>query len=517
MWAYILHESEHSLLLSFGGRSRWFAREAVRIDESGQAWLPDDVAKRDALDEIIPVDDLDELVSRLTIPSDIAITPKPNRDHQQDAFAKLRQLRCFALHMQMRGGKTKVAIDILCNHHANGVIDHVLWCCPLSIVATAQEQWRKWRTTDLPVTIVALETLSQCRAERFAQMTAVMDERCALIIDESHMVKSGLTKRSKRLYPLTKRAAIRGVLTGTPVVNNIGDIYNQMRLLDWRILGYRSYYAFRDAHLVMSSKIPGLIRGSKNLEHLQARMAPFVVEWRRDYSEQQDYNVEWLTMTETQQIWYREIKDAVLERMAAMTDARHDIYLLFTALASVMSGKLSVRILQAVFGRPCPAVVLETPKHQAALDWIAQQDGPALVWCARRHDLAELADSLPDAITVHGGIPPNERHQRIQTFRAQGGVLLAMTQVARRGIEIAECSNVLYYSNSFDYEMRAQSEMRTVLPDSKGVCTYTDLVFADSLDERMRDALVAKENIAERFARLFREDKDQALKELKTL
>ena len=92
-----------------------------------------------------------------------------------------------------------------------------------------------------------------------------------------------------------------------------------------------------------------------------------------------------------------------------------------------------------------------------------------------------------------------------------------MTQVARRGIEIAECSNVLYYSNSFDYEMRAQSEMRTVLPDSKGVCTYTDLVFADSLDERMRDALVAKENIAERFARLFREDKDQALKELKTL
>ena len=517
MQADILHESEHSLLLSFAGQTRWFAREAVRIDEVGQAWLPDGVASRDPLDEIVAVDDLDELVRRLTIPSDIVITPKPNRPHQQAAFEKLWQLRCFALHMQMRGGKTKVAIDILCNHHANSVIEHVLWCCPLSVVATAQEQWSRWRTTDLPVTIVALETLSQCRAERFARMTAVMDERCALIIDESHMVKSGLTKRSKRLYPLAQRAAIRGVLTGTPVVNNIGDIYNQMRLLDWRILGYRSYYSFRDAHLVMSSKIPGLIRGSKNLEYLQARMAPFVVEWRRDYGEQQAYHIEWLSLTETQQQWYREIKDAVLERMAAMTDARHDIYLLFTALASVMSGKLSARILQAVFGRPRPAVELETPKRQAALDWIAQQDGPALVWCARRHDLAEMAAALPDTIVVHGGIPPDERHRRIQSFRAHGGVLLAMTQVARRGIEIAECRNVLYYSNSFDYEMRAQSEMRTVLPDSEGVCTYTDLVFADSLDERMRDALVAKENIAERFARLFREDKDQALKEIKYL
>lgn len=348
-------------------------------------------------------------------------------------------------------------------------------------------------------------------------MTAAMTDRSGLIVDESHMIKNGRTQRSKRIYSLRERAVVCGLLTGSPIVNNVHDIYNQMRLLDWRILGYRSYCAFRDAHLVMSSKIPGLIHGSKNLDHLQSRIAPFVYEWQHDYSAQRRYHVRWLTLSDTQREWYLEVKEAILGRLLLMSDNNHDIYLLFTALASVMSGRLSINLMRSVFGRFRPPVEMESPKRQAALDWVERQRGHALVWCARRHDLAELSSALPEAIVVHGGISPDERHRRIQRFRESSGVLLAMSQVARRGIEIAECDNVLYYSNSFDYEMRAQSEMRTLLPDAESFCTYTDLIFTGTLDERMRDAIGAKENIAHQFARMFREDREKAIEELKKL
>ena len=123
------------------------------------------------------------------------------------------------------------------------------------------------------------------------------------------------------------------------------------------------------------------------------------------------------------------------------------------------------------------------------------------MWCARRHELDRLAADLPDAVIIHGGIAPVERHARITRFRERGGVLLAMMQVARRGIELYECDDVLYYSQTFDYEARAQSEMRTLLPSPDSHCRYTDLLISNSID----------------FASLFRDDRARALNELEKL
>lgn len=508
----IVDTADASLVELPGGDTVWLAAGAF-VRDGGHAVVPDGMAGNRA-----PADPGTQLRRLLTLSGGIAITPKPNRPHQAEAFAKLHDLRCFALHMQMRGGKTKVAIDLLCNHHANGHIGHVLWCCPLSVVATARQQWMRWRSTDVPVDFAPLETLSQCGPERLAALTAGMTERSAIIIDESHMVKNGLTRRHKRLRPLCNKAVVRGLLTGTPITNNVQDIYDQMRLLDWRILGYTSYWRFCEAHLVMSDKYPGLIRGTRNLGTLHERMAPYTYEWSHDYSDQQEYATRWLTMTDEQQEWYDSIKRAVIDRLQQMTEQSHDIYLLFTALASVLSGHLSARLLSAIYQRPrtSPAI-FDTPKHQAALEWVAAQGSHALVWCARRHELDRLAADLPDAVIIHGGIAPVERHARITRFRERGGVLLAMMQVARRGIELYECDDVLYYSQTFDYEARAQSEMRTLLPSPDSHCRYTDLLINDSIDERMRDAVDSKEHIARRFAQLFRDDRARALSELESL
>ena len=509
----IIDTADASLVEFPGGDTLWLATGSF-VRDGDHAVLPEAPEVGHATTTAADT----QLRRLLTLAGGISITPKPSRPHQAEAFAKLHDLRCFALHMQMRGGKTKVAIDILCSHHANGHIDHVLWCCPLSVVATAKQQWQRWRTTDVPVDFAPLETISQCGHERLATLTAGMTDKSALIIDESHMVKNGLTCRHKRLRPLCNKAVVRGLLTGTPITNNVQDIYDQMRLLDWRILGYTSYWRFCDAHLVMSDKYPGLIRATRNLDVLQQRMAPYVYEWSHDYDSQRKYTTRWLTMSDAQQEWYADIKRVVIDRLQQMAEREHDIYLLFTALSSVLSGYLSPRLLTAVYQRrrERPAI-FDTPKYREALDWIAEQEGHALVWCARRHEIDTLAAALPEAVVIHGDIAPDERHTRIARFRERGGVLLAMMQVARRGIELYECDDVLYYSQTFDYEARAQSEMRTLLPTPESHCRYTDLIIGNSLDERMRDAVDSKESIAQRFARLFRNDKERALTELEQL
>lgn len=497
------------------GDTMWLAKDSY-LCENNYALIPTSSIDNNSVKVGIYADQ--NLQKLFTLAAPIRITPKPNQPQQASAFTKLHNLRCFALHMQMRAGKTKVAIDILCNHHANGHIDHVLWCCPLSVVDTAKQQWRRWRSTDLVVDFAPLETLSQCGNDRLLTLTANMTDRSAIIIDESHMAKNGLTVRHKRLKPLCQRAVVRGLLTGTPITKNIQDLYDQFYLLDWRILGYRNYYQFCRAHLVMSVKYPGLIRATRNLNTLRDRLAPYIYEWSHNYEGQRQYNFQELVMTAEQRKYYESIKDAVIGRLRTLTEADHDIYLLFTALASVLSGYLSPRLLTSVFRRPhLEPIVLQSPKYQAALDWLAAQKGHALVWCIRRHEINQLADALPSATVIHGDINPEERHRLITRFRANGGVLLAMMQVARRGIELYECDNVLYYSQSFDYEMRAQSEMRTLLPDPESHCHYTDLIIGRSLDTRMREAVDCKEHIAHRFANLFRVDRAQAIDQLEQL
>lgn len=73
---------------------------------------------------------------------------------------------------------------------------------------------------------------------------------------------------------------------------------------------------------------------------------------------------------------------------------------------------------------------------------------------------------------------------------------MAQPKTGGYGITLTEASTVVYYSNSYDLEIRLQSEDRAHRIGQKRAVTYIDLVSPDTIDEKILQALRSKINIA---------------------
>ena len=461
-----------------------------------------------------------ELIDELSSWVQLSVSTDGNMPQQTAALQHLHCRKVFALFMECRAGKTKTAIDLVTCHFKAGRIDRCLWIMPLSVQRTAEWQWSVFRQADFPVMLFGAETISGCGQKRLEPMLRFVREgKCALIVDESHMFKNGLSRRFKRLMDIAHLFHLRGLLSGSPITQNLHDIYAQARLLDWRILGYHKYWHFQREHLVMSEKYPGLVRDTKNEEHITTSLDPYVFSYFPPPSTRDEEKIVCVDMSDEQVEAYRHIKRVILKRMENQEENQCDIYLLFTALQSVMSGHLSARIQAQVDGEDEKTLShqeFDTPKLCALVRTRAGIDGKVVIWCARKHEVSKICEAIPDVVTVSGDDKPDERHEKIAAFRkSQCGTLVAMLPVAKRGIDIYECDVSMFYGQSFDYESRIQAAARIKAPAIKNTpCTYYDFIYRDSLDERILKSHEKKESIIGYFTRLMKQNRERAFREL---
>jgi len=428
--------------------------------------------------------------------------------------------------MECRAGKTKTAIDLITNHYKAGHIDRCLWIMPVSVQRTAEWQWEIFRQAEFPVMFFGAETLSGCKSARLQTVWDFVNAgKCALIVDESHLFKNGLAKRFKRLREWVDKFPVRGILSGSPITQNISDMYAQAQLLDWRILGYKTYHQFQRNHLIMSDKYPGMVYDTKNTERITKRIAPYTFNYFPQNNGADTERTLYCYLSGEQEREYVNIKKTILDRMANQCDhLRHDIYLMFTALQSVMSGYMSVQLQKQIYYRDekpedTPELkprFFESPKLECLLQTRANIDTSVIIWCSRKHEIESIAEAIPDCITVSGDDTPSERHIKIKMFReSTAGTLAAMLPVAKRGIDMYECDVAMFYGQSFDYESRVQAAARIKAPAVKTTpCAYYDLIYADTLDERILRSHGKKESIVGHFLKLLKADKQRALKEL---
>ena len=64
------------------------------------------------------------------------------------------------------------------------------------------------------------------------------------------------------------------------------------------------------------------------------------------------------------------------------------------------------------------------------------------------------------------------------------------------GLTLTAANTVIYYANSYDLEIRLQSEDRAHRIGQEKSVTYIDIVADGTIDEKILDALRAKSNIA---------------------
>lgn len=188
--------------------------------------------------------------------------------HQEQAILKARSLPNLALFYSMGTGKTATIVNILREeYNKEKRIVPTLIISPLSVCQQWKNEFARWSKVPQEKILVltgkgkdrvaAMQALKSgaiiiTNYESLVKIPAFYDELAKyqpeiVVLDESHRVKDASCGTAKKVYFLTDRAARRFLLTGTPILNSMLDLFGQFRALNPDIFG-KNFFVFKNRY-----------------------------------------------------------------------------------------------------------------------------------------------------------------------------------------------------------------------------------------------------------------------------
>ena len=151
--------------------------------------------------------------------------------------------------------------------------------------------------------------------------------------------------------------------------------------------------------------------------------------------------------------------------------------------------------------------VVEVPSNriQELLCVIEEASDKVIIWANYRHDIDAIKLALQkeygmNAVgTYYGDTDDDERARVVKEFQDPDSELrffVGNPRTGGYGLTLTAADTVVYYSNSFDLEVRLQSEDRAHRIGQTRSVTYVDLISPNTVDEKIVKALRGKIDIA---------------------
>jgi SNF2 family DNA or RNA helicase len=283
-------------------------------------------------------------------------------------------------------------------------------------------------------------------------------------------------------------------------------VYTQAQFLDPGLLGFPSYFAFRNRFALLADRVAGgrsfkQVVGFQNLNELKDLLKKFSYRvLKKDCLDLPDkvYVRREIEMTPEQKRIYNDIKEyAIAELSVGKVTA-----------ASVITQIIRLQQIACGFVSTTENVTddIKNNRVDELLQILAETEGKVIIWANYRHDIAKLKTVISemygeDAVgTYYGDTSDEDRENIINKFQDVNSKLryfVGNTQTGGYGITLTAASTVVYYSNNYDLEKRLQSEDRAHRIGQKNKVTYIDIVCKDTVDEKIVKALRNKLNIAQ--------------------
>tara|TARA_R100000329_G_scaffold108223_1_gene88901 strand:- start:504 stop:1637 length:1134 start_codon:yes stop_codon:yes gene_type:complete len=355
--------------------------------------------------------------------------------------------------------------------------------------------------------VMNVEALSTPRGANTAGRFLVQNPNNIVIIDESTTIKNRKAARTKNLQVLHKYAKYRRILTGSPITKSPMDLFSQCSFLAEKALGYNSYFAFQNRYAIVRQQKMGQrsfqeIVGYRRLDELNEKLTQFSKRVLK--SECLDlpdklYTKRYVPLTDEQKRLYDQMKDMAL----AMLE-NGELATTTSVLTQIM------RLQQISCGHFTPDVgetrSLENNRIEELLNITEELQGKCIIWASYTHDIQRIYSALrdcfgPEAVALYFGDTAQDMRQdtvdRFQDPKDPLRFFVGQPRTGGFGITLTAATTVIYFSNSYDLEIRLQSEDRAHRIGQNNPVTYIDLVSPDTLDEKILTALKSKVNLAE--------------------
>ena len=460
--------------------------------------------------------------------------------HQKEVFDDSWAADYYALFMEMGTGKSKVAIDTMGALFENKQINTALVIAPKGVydnwfqkevpihlpdrikrrMVRWQPNFTKKFTEEikrlavreegdedlLHILVMNVEALSTKKGAASALRYLEINPDNMVIVDESTTIKNRTAQRTKNVIDLGRAAKYRRILTGSPITKSPMDLFSQCAFLSGKALGFSNYYAFQSRYAVLQRRTMGhrsfqKLVGYRRLDELSEKLETFSARiLKRDCLDLPDK----IYMTRTVELSDEQV--SVYNQMREL------------ALAQVQSGELAttasiltqlMRLQQIVCGhlRTDDGEIreLKNSRLSALMEILEEVQGKAIIWATWTHDIQAIAAALRDRFgedsvaTYYGETPQEDRQEIVNRFQQEDSDLrffVGQPKTGGYGITLTAADTMVYYSNSYDLEIRLQSEDRAHRIGQTKSVTYIDLVSPNTMDEKILDALRSKINIA---------------------
>lgn len=434
--------------------------------------------------------------------------------HQKAAVEKLIKLKVGALFMEQGTGKTVTTLEIARIRFEKGKIDHIIWLCPCSAKQNLKAEISKQCPAEIlgKFTICGIETLSTSFKALSYLIKICIRNKTFLVVDESLLIKNPRAYRTEHIKKIGDICPYRIILNGTPVSKNEADLFSQFYLLDWRILGYKSYWSFAANHLEYDDY--GKIRRVLNKDYLTDKIAPYSVQISKSECIQlpkKIHRTTYFNMTQEQELHYSDVKYDFLSMEALYEYDTTVIYRTLNALQQVSSGRrITSSAEKPIQHEPFFKSPYDNPRIQSLIDAVQRMDGEKIIiWCRFSHEIEDADRVLTDMGYSHalfyGSIKRKKRQRSLEMFAKDTQILIANKTCAGFGLNLQYCHNAIYYSNDWDWATREQSEDRIYRIGQKEEVNIINICAGNTIDERISRCLSRKEGMVDSFKKYLHE------------
>ncbi len=498
------------------------AREVIRLALGAQR--PDSPIPSDGVKATGWIKDV---ISQLEGRSRFEELPTPEgflgelRPYQVRGFSWMSFLRrwglgaCLADDMGL--GKTIQTLALIQKDRESNGRRPVLLTCPMSVVNNWQKEAARF-TPDLAVMIHHGTGRSKGKSfKKEAQRHAIVITSYALlhrdfevfegvawggiILDEAQNIKNPETRQAKAARAL--QADYRIALTGTPVENNVGDLWSIMEFLNPGFLSSqsefkRSFFIPIQAH-----------RDAEAARRLKRLTGPFILRRLKtdknvitDLPDKMEMKV-YCTLTKEQASLYEAVAKDALQAL----DATDGIQRKGVVLATLSKLKQVCNHPAQFLGdnSPIPGRSGKLSRLTEMMEEIFEVGDRALIF-SQFSEMGEIIQRYlqetfgREVLFLHGGVPKKRRDhmvERFQTEKSGPQIFILSLKAGGTGLNLTQANHVFHFDRWWNPAVENQATDRAFRIGQKRNVQVHKFVCAGTLEERIDEMIQNKQEISD--------------------
>ena len=451
--------------------------------------------------------------------------------HQTVALRKAWKPKEFALFHEMGTGKTFTAINLAAARYKADLIDALVVICPTPIKNVWEDEldkfcpidfsvwiyesgdspaiWSREKRDELKIFVFGVESLSITNGRSIQELEYFQRfHKFMCVVDESSRIKNYKAQRTKNVIRIGGWADYRMILTGTPVTQGLEDLFGQFRFLNADIVGCRNFTVFKNRYCVMGGFKAKQILGYQFQEHLFDKIKPYV-----DYvTKEECLDLPDKLYPATVVVQPTPNQKRVMTQLTqeyAMQDGDDEITVStvlerMMRFQQVIGGSFPFEVEGEYDTKPIPG---GNPKIDEMMELLSglPETTKAIIWARFVPEIGYITEAIKaeygesSIVQFYGATDNEARRANVLRFQEDSTCrfIVSNQTVGGYGQTWTAGTYVIYYSNSFSYEDRYQSEDRAHRKGQHNHVTYQDIEMAVPQDKMILKAIRKKRDLAE--------------------